>query len=141
VLDRTGSPPIPLEVRFELLFPRGVLLDAFLLLDARLDPLLDVLVWVEDRLGGRLRSALHEGFVTVEACLLGEVDNRLQRVKKEGVPSETFTCLDLLEFVRDNLPSLLRSFFLHLLDLRVGSINSLLKSIVLAAVSHLKWDF
>ena len=90
ILHRAGSPPISLEVRFELFLPEGVLLNALHFLAARLDSLLDVLVWVGNRLGCGFRVAFHKGFIAIAACKLGEIDDRLPRVRMKSTPRGTY---------------------------------------------------
>lgn len=90
ILHRAGSPPIFLEVRFELFLPQSVLLDALHFLAARLDSLLDVLVWVRNRLGCGFRGAFHKGFVAIAACKLGEIDDRLRGVRMKSTPIGTY---------------------------------------------------
>jgi hypothetical protein len=81
ILHRAGSPPVSLEIRFELFLPEGVLLNTLHFLAARLDSLFDVLVWVGNRLGCGFRGAFHKGFIAIAACKLGEIDDRLRRVR------------------------------------------------------------
>ncbi len=78
VVTLTGTPRIASDVR--LLVSRSMLVfcNSSLFVDAGLDTSKNLWCRVRNRLWSRFGSAVHKGFVSIAACVLGEVDHGLR---------------------------------------------------------------